>query len=105
VYSEKDMVHFLQMETTHSKIVSPHFLRVEDWRGVVRNNRDIVAVDFVIETNRGFVPHVLVDCGYFPSTSEIKRNRPDLWIQITSSVMVVNLGWAHIIIAHLEKSE
>lgn len=33
-------------------------------------------------TNERFLPRILVDLGFFSSTSEIKRNKPELFINL-----------------------
>jgi hypothetical protein len=33
-------------------------------------------------TRERFLPRILVDLGFFPSTSEVKRNKPELFINL-----------------------
>ena len=46
----------------------------EDW---LANERDKT-----YRTNERFLPRILVDLGFFPSTSEVKRNKPELFINL-----------------------
>lgn len=46
----------------------------DDWCEVER--------DITHYTNETFLPKILVDCDFYPSISEIRRNRPDLWINL-----------------------
>lgn len=75
--------------------VSPGFCDVQTWRAVVHNNAPITCVLFVLRTARTWLPHALVDAGFFPSGSEVKRNRADLWRDLADGE-TVRLGWAEI---------
>ena len=55
-------------------------------RQTVKNNPVDCSLNVVVVKH--FLPHVLVDLGFFPSTSEVKRNRPDLWKEIDGSVTI-----------------
>lgn len=76
-------------------IVFPNFLDVATWRRVVKNNRSIRCAHFDVRTNKTWVPHILVEHGFFDSTSQIKKNRPDLW-RDREEWDVVDLGWAEV---------
>lgn len=78
-----------------SRIVSPHFLTVDDWRGIVRNNERIHHVEFVISSEETFLPRILVDTGFFPSTSQVRKNRADLW-RDRKPLDDINLQWCKI---------
>lgn len=49
-------------------------LNMTDWR--------INEADKTYYTNERFLPKILVDLGIYPSISEIRRNRPDLFITL-----------------------
>lgn len=38
--------------------------------------------DITYYTEERFLPKILVECGFYPSLSEIRKNRPDLWISL-----------------------
>lgn len=40
--------------------------------------------EVTIRTDENFLPRILVELGWFPSTSEVKRNRPDLFKEFNS---------------------
>ena len=76
-------------------VVDPTFLSVDDWRRVVKNNREIASVHFDVRSDASWLPHVLVEAGFFTSGSQIKKNRPDLW-RDREDYDVVDLPWAEI---------
>lgn len=80
-------------------IISPKWGKnsVDIGRDIVKNNRAIQSVDFVIHSNDKWLPQILTDAGFFPSNSEMKRNRPDLWIEISGTIEI-NLKWANILV-------
>jgi|LSQX01.2.fsa_nt_gb hypothetical protein len=40
--------------------------------------------EITIRTDERFLPRILVELGWFPSTSEVKRNRPELFKEFNS---------------------
>jgi hypothetical protein len=76
-------------------IVDPTFLDVPGWRQVVKRNRDIRCVHFDVRSDKTWLPHILVEDGFFQSASQIKKNRPDLW-RDREEWDVVDLDWAEI---------
>ena len=48
-------------------------------RQVLKNNPSLPFYNDIIYSDVVFLPHLLVELGLFDSTSEVKRNRPDLW--------------------------
>lgn len=79
---------------------SPHFLSVNDWRGVVANNARINHVVFELETDETWLPTVMRDAEFFPSNNEVKKNRPDLWRDLVPGE-TVKLAWAKITIERI----
>lgn len=77
------------------KIISPWFCDVDTWRDVVKNNRPIDHIAFEIQTDETWLPRVMVDAGFFPSGSELKRNQPKLWRDLVPGE-IVSLSWAEI---------
>jgi hypothetical protein len=75
--------------------VFPTFLSVDDWRAVVKNNADIGRIHFDLRSARTWIPHILVDAGFFKSGSQIRKNRPDL-MRDREEYDVVDLDWAEI---------
>ncbi len=75
----------------------PSFLPTEVWRQIKKNNKGMPRINFELWTSETWLPHVLVEQGFFPSTSEIKRNRKDLWRGVAELDHVV-LNWADILI-------
>jgi hypothetical protein len=65
-------------------------------RDVVRNNARIEAALFDVETDETWLPAVLVQAGFFPSNSEVKKNQPSLWRDVLRPLDVVRLSWAEI---------
>lgn len=78
-----------------TRIIEPSFCTVGVWRDVVRNNARIHHIVFRIQSDENWLPHILTEAGFFPSGSELKRNRPDLW-RDRERFDVVNLQWAQI---------
>jgi hypothetical protein len=76
-----------------SEIREPSFGDVATWRDIVKNNAAISSVAFEIRTSERWLPHVLSNLGFFPSNSEVKKNRPDLWREIDRDT-IVELSWA-----------
>jgi hypothetical protein len=75
-------------------------------RDIVKNNAPISAAIFVVHTNEKWLPQVLTDCGFFPSNSEVKRNRKDLWREVASGREKITLSWAEITVCfHGENTE
>lgn len=56
-------------------------------RAILKHNPGLFA-HFVVLAEEKFLPHVLVELGVFPSTSEIRRNRKDLWRDIDKDCVV-----------------
>ena len=42
-------------------------------------------------TNERFLPRILVDIGIYPSINEIRRNKPELMINLTQLAFIDNL--------------
>ncbi len=78
-------------------VVEPDYLDVATWRAVNKNNRVLGRIPFTIYTSETWLPRLLVDLDFFPSTSEIKRNRKDLWRDVKEWDHFT-LNWADILI-------
>lgn len=68
---------------------------VESWRDVVRNNPSVSHVQLAFQTEHDWLPHFLVEQGFFDSTSRIKKNRPDLWRSVEDGDWF-ELSWAEV---------
>ena len=78
-------------------MIWPEFLEVDDWRQIVKNNRPIHFVTFVLVTRETWLPLILSQAGFFPSNGEVKRNRPDFWRDVNPEGETVSIGkWADI---------
>lgn len=66
---------------------------VEIWRGIAKANG--LRPSLYMQTDKTWLPHALVDAGFFKSGSEVKRNRPDLWRE-TSPIDFFELDWADV---------
>lgn len=94
-------VHVLEVlisspaDVEQTTLISPAFCDVATWRDVVKNNARIDEVEFRIRTTEKWLPKVLSDLGFFPSNSEVKRNRSDLWRELSGDT-TVKLAWATI---------
>lgn len=73
----------------------PWFLEVPDWRQIVREN-DIRGVNFLLMTDETWLPNCLVDTGFFPSGSQLKKNRPDLFRDLVPGECFNFGGWCSI---------
>ena len=65
-----------------SRITNPFWQganAVDDARRIVKNNAQIECVWFDVESDETWLPLILSQLGFFPSNSDVKRNRPDLW--------------------------
>jgi hypothetical protein len=78
-------------------VISPKWADVKGWHTVVKNNRPIVCIDFVLHTNEKWLPLILSQAGFFPSNGEVKRNRSDLWRDVVHGE-TIELKWARICI-------
>lgn len=58
-------------------------LHMTDWR--------VNEADKTYYTNERFLPKILVDLGIYPSISEIRRNRPDLFITLDEQDFISKL--------------
>ena len=69
-------------------LVEPSLLfsrSMDDWENIEK--------DLTLFTREKFLPYILVTCGVFQSTSEVKRNRPDLWKELdTPDFMEIKIG-------------
>lgn len=74
--------------------VQPENLSVETWRAVVKNNRGF-HINFELESDETWLPKILSEAGFFPSNSEVRKNRKDLW-RDREYIDVVKLKWATI---------
>ncbi len=86
---------FLRLVAT--TILKPHFMDPDGWRQVVKNNARIEHVVFTIHTSETWLPTILRDAGFFPSNSEVKKNRKDLWRDVEHGE-TVKLSWARVLI-------
>lgn len=78
-------------------MIWPDFLEVEDWRQIVKNNRRISFITFVLWTNETWLPLILSQAGFFPSNGEVKKNRPDFWRDVNPDGEEIAIGkWANI---------
>lgn len=73
-------------------------MQPHEWRDVANNNRLVVL--FTVLSDTLFLPRLLVEAGFFESTSQVKKNRPDLWITLLPGTMTnIEIGkWAEITI-------
>ncbi len=62
-------------------------------RQTIKNND--VDCTLRLKTDKKFLPHALVDHGFFDSTSEVRRNRPDLWKEIDGKTEIgrITIHW------------
>lgn len=72
---------------------------VQGWRTVHKNNKaGIPHLFFEVsadQTDERFLPRILVGLGFFESTSQVKKNRPDLWRDAEFEICErVKLSWA-----------
>ena len=56
-------------------------------RACVKNNQGMYA-HYGVATTEKFLPHVLVYLGLFVSTSQVRKNRPDLWRDVRNNEVV-----------------
>ena len=69
------------------------------WRDAVKGNRSEGRkwAHFIVQSDEEMVGKVLVEAGFFPSTSEVKRNQPELFrMKRKPGDTVVKLSWAAI---------
>lgn len=59
---------------------------VEPWQLISKSKEDFENVDkqFTLFTNERFLPKILVDAGIVKSSSEVKRNKPELWVTLNT---------------------
>jgi hypothetical protein len=83
------------MTTTafQTRILWPEFGDVNLWRNVSRRNEAVGRIGFLIASLHSWLPQILTDAGFFPSNSEVKKNRADLWRDVVDGE-VVKLGFA-----------
>lgn len=55
--------------------------QLELFRAIVINN-GLSYVNLEVEVAEAFLPRVLVDLGLFPSTSQVKKNKPQLFREV-----------------------
>lgn len=60
-------------------------------RQILANNPSLSYRGSVTEGDK-FIPRMLVKLGVFPSTSEVKRNRPDLWREKLPYPELITIG-------------
>ena len=77
-------------------MIWPDFLEVEDWRQIVKNNDPIRRIEFVLLSDETWMPLVLSQAGFFPSNSEVKKNRPELWRDVVAGETIRIGGWANV---------
>jgi hypothetical protein len=71
-------------------------------RNIVRNNAPIRRVKCIVHTNEKWLPKVLVGASFFPSNSEVKRQKPEFWRELKCSE-TIELSWAEIfIVCHVK---
>lgn len=62
-------------------------------RQIVKNNAAISHAELDLWMfYHDWLPHALVRVGIFPSTSELKRNRPDLWRKAVQGE-IITFNW------------
>lgn len=76
-----------------TRILEPSFGTVDLWRDVSRNNQAVGRIGFLIASTQTWLPQILNDAGFFPSNSEVKRNRADLWRDAVDGEMI-KVGFA-----------
>ena len=72
---------------------------VQHWRITHKNNNWLDwPLHFTLLTDKVWLPAILVEAGFFVSNSQVKKNRPDLWITLNpDTVHNVRIGrWADI---------
>lgn len=76
---------------------------ITHWREIQRRNSDIHRIPVGVNSGgEAFLPRILVNAGLFPSTSEVKRNRPDLWREVdVNESITFRLGWADVTVDRL----
>lgn len=77
-----------------TKVIQPKF-DIDTARDIVKNNSRVIGVNVVLHTSEKWLPLILSQAGFFPSNGEVKRNRPDLWREVSHGE-VVSLKWAEI---------
>lgn len=84
------------MET---QITSPKF-GIDICRAIVKNNQgiDFIIVDVI--TSNKWLPQILTDIGLFPSNGQVKKNRPDLWRELSTERTSVEFPWCQLNIIH-----
>lgn len=84
-----------------TEMIDPHFLSVDDWRQVWKNNpglkRQGRLIHFILHTNETWLPNVLVQANFFSSGNMVKKNQPGLWRDLIHGENV-RLSWANILI-------
>lgn len=80
-----------------TRIVSPHGLDVATWHSIVNNNDDIKEAFFIVESDEEWLSTILSEVGFFPSNSQVRKNRPDLW-RAREEYETVSLKWATIVV-------
>lgn len=71
-----------------------------EWRTVIKRNKGFHAHFDIDADGEVFLPRILVNHGFFESTSQVKKNQPDLWIQISDDIVchIVKMSWCTILI-------
>ena len=91
-----------------TQIIFPTFCDVDTWRNVIKNNHFPDGrkwAHFIIESDETMIGKTLVEAGFFSSTSEVKRNQPDLFKRTRQEPFeTVVLSWAVILIVPLPLS-
>lgn len=85
-----------------TSIFQPHFLEVEDWRDIQRNNRSVGAIPFSLITSETWLPLILSQAGFFKSNGEVKKNRPEFWRDVVDGETITIGKWARIKVTHAE---
>jgi len=79
----------------YEMIIEPKFGDPQCWKQIIKNNERLHHVEVLISTDKMFLPHVLVEEGFFPSTGQVKKNRPDLWRDV-ENFEVINFSFAQV---------
>lgn len=75
---------------------------IEPWKLFASNKEDWenVEKEKTLFTNKRFLPHIMKDIGMVKSISEVKRNQPNLFIQLdTLDFLVIKWGKKKVFIA------
>ena len=80
-----------------TEVTAPTPMNTKLIRQILQNNPSLSYNGQVTECDK-FIPHLLVGLGMFPSTSEVRRNRPDLWREKAPYPELVTIGRIHLTI-------